>query len=188
MIAFLSIALLAVDGDLPLTLGQDAPPVGKEEIFAVEAFVLSTAWDEGLHLDDAVGLGADFNFRWRWNGKTRLGFSVGAAMWDPETDLDGLPDQDVDVAQYRAGVGAEFPFSRVEIGLGVTTGVYRFRTSGEHDTSPFLEFEGSLGFRPLPMLKIGGLLMASHTQSSFSRTHTHLFHNYSAGLVVEFAF
>lgn len=189
MIAFLSLALLAVDGDLPLTLAQDPPPAGREEIFAVEAFVLTTSWDEGIHLDDSPGLGVDFNFRWRWNGKTRMGFSVGAVVWDPETDVQSLPDQDVDAVQYRAGFGAEFPFGRfVELGLGLGAGVYRFRTDGEHDTSPYLEFEGSLGFRPVPMLKVGGVVMATHTQSSFSRSHTHLFHNYSAGLMVEFSF
>ena len=160
----------------------------REEIFGVEAFVVTTSWDDGIHIDDSPGIGVDFNFRWQWNEKTRFGFSVGAAAWDPETDVDGLPDQDVDVAQYRFGVGAEFPFSRVEIGIGVSAGAYRFKTEGDHDTSPFVEFEGSLGFRPIPELKIGGLLMATHTQSSFSRSHTHLFHNYSAGLMVEFSF
>ncbi len=171
---------------LALALAVQDP--GREEIFGIEAFVLTTSFDDGIHLDDAPGVGVDFNFRWRWEGKTRFGFSLGAAAWDPETDLRGLPDQDVDVAQYRLGVGAEFPFSRVEIGVGATAGVYRFRTDGDQDTSPFAEIEGSLGFRPIPALKIGGVLMATHTQSSFSRSHTHLFHNYSAGLMVEFAF
>jgi hypothetical protein len=176
------LALALLDG-LPTRLAD------REEIFGVEAFVLTTSWDEGIHVDDAPGFGVDFNFRWRWNEKTRFGFSVGAAFWDPETDVDALPDQDVDVVQYRAGVGAEFPFGKaVEVGVGVTTGVYRFRTRGDHDTSPFVEFEGSLGFRPIPALKIGGLVMATHTQSSFSRSHTHLFHNYSAGLMVELSF
>ena len=76
----------------------------------------------------------------------------------------------------------------LELGVAATLGVYRFRTDGDHDTSPFVEFEGSLGFRPIPQLKIGGLLLATHTQSSFSRSHTHLFHNYSAGLMAEFSF
>jgi hypothetical protein len=188
----LAFAFLAVGGDLPRTLGELPQEQGavksREEIFSIEAFVLTTAFDDGMHLDDAIGVGGDFNFRWQWNGKSRLGFSIGFAAWDVETDVDGLPDQDVDVSQYRIGFGAEFPFSRVEVGLGLNAGVYRFRTDGDNDTSPFLEFEGSLGFRPIPPLKIGGLLMATHTQSSFSRSHTHLFHNYSAGLGVELSF
>lgn len=183
---------LALCDDVPFRLSvQEAGAArpGREEIFGVEAFVMATSFDEGLHIDDAPGIGLDFNFRWRWNEKTRFGFSVGAAAWDPETDIDGLPDQDVDVAQYRAGVGFEFPFGRVvEFGLGATTGIYRFRTNGDHDTSPFVELEGSLGFRPIPDLKIGGFILGTHTQSSFSRSHTHLFHNYSAGLAVEFSF
>lgn len=187
--------VLALEGDLPVRLADPAPQeekgavADKEEIFGVELFVVSTQFDDGARVDDAVGAGADFNFRWKYRGKTRFGFSIGAAVWDSETDFSGLPDQDVDIAQYRLGVGLEFPFSRVELGIGATAGVYRFRGEGdESDTSPFLEFEGSLGFRPIPSLKIGGLLLATHTQSSFNRSHTHLFHNYAAGLSVEFSF
>jgi len=184
----LALALCLMDVE-PLRLADPAPArAAREEVFGVEAFVLTTSFDDGMHIDDAPGFGFDFNFRWQWNEKTRFGFSLGAAGWDPETDVSGLPDQDVDVVQYRAGVGAEFPFSKVELGVGATTGVYRFRTRGDHDTSPFLEFEGSLGFRPVPPFKVGGVVMATHTQSSFSRSHTHLFHNYSAGLMVEFSF
>ena len=189
----LLLALALLDVDLPRTLSEPlqeekAAVKSKEEIFAVEVFVLRTSFDDGLPLDEGLGAGADLNFRWQYNGKTRMGFSVGVAGWDTETDIDGVPDQDVDIAQYRVGFGAEFPFSRIEIGLGVNLGVYRFRTDGDGDTSPFLEFEGSVGFRPIPELKIGGLLLATHTQSSFGRSHTHLFHNYSAGLGVEWSF
>jgi hypothetical protein len=193
MAALLALALLDAAADLPRSLSaplqeEKGAVKSKEEVFAVEAFVLRTSFDDGLHLDEGLGAGAEFNFRWQYGGKTRMGFSVGVAGWDTETDIDGLPDQDVDIAQYRAGFGAEFPFSKIEIGLGVNLGVYRFRADGEGDTSPFLEFEGSLGFRPIPELKIGGLVLATHTQSSFGRSHTHLFHNYSAGLGVEWSF
>lgn len=183
---------LALCDDVPWRLmAQEAGAVksGREEIFAVEAFFLRTAFDDGLRIDEGMGGGADINFRWQWNEKTRLGFHVGFAAWDTETNARGFSEVDVDVAQYRAGVGAEFPFGRVvELGLAVTGGVYRFHRNNENDASPFLEFEGSLGFRPTPSLKIGGLVMATHTQSSFNRSHTHLFHNYSAGLMVEFGF
>lgn len=194
MAALLALALLTDLGDLPRTLGEPlqeekgAAPKGTAQVFAVEAFVLTTSFDEGIRLDDGVGGGVDFNFRWQYNGKTRMGFSVGVAGWDTETDIDFVPDQDVDIVQYRFGFGAEFPFSKVEIGLGVTAGVYRYRADDDADTSPYLEFEASLGFRPVPMLKIGGMLLASHTQSSFARSHTHLFHHYSAGLGVEVGF
>ena len=183
----LRLALALADDGLPETLAEPLAE-GKEEIFAVEAFLLTTSFDDGLHIGHAIGVGTDFNFRWRWNGKTRFGFHVGAAFWDADTDLGGLPDQDADIVQYRAGVGAEFPFSKVEIGLAATIGAYRFRTSGEADTAPFLEFEGSLGFRPIPELKIGGLLMMTNTESSFTRSHDHFFTNYSAGLAVEWSF
>ena len=102
--------------------------------------------------------------------------------------LTEAPDQDADIVQYRAGVGFEFPFSKAELGIGSNIGVYRFATSGDSDSSPYVEFEGSLGFRPIPPLKIGGLLMATYTQSSFTRSHTHLFGNYSGGLGVEWSF
>jgi hypothetical protein len=178
----LAVALLAGDADAPTRLAD------REEIFGVEVYVLRTAWDDGIDIEDGVGAGADFNFRWRWNEKTRLGFHVGFAAWDSELDVGGS-DEDVNVAQYRAGVGMEFPFGKVvELGIASSIGIYRFHRDGESDASPFVEFEGSLGFRVLPNLKIGGLVMATHTQSSFNRSHTHLFHNYSAGLMVEFSF
>ncbi|HEX7898989.1 MAG TPA: hypothetical protein VF950_14595 [Planctomycetota bacterium] len=182
---------LALCDDVPwrLSVQEAGARPGREEVFGAEAYVLRTSFDEGLKIEDGFGAGADFNFRWRWNEKTRLGFHVGFAAWDSELDISGVSEDDVNVAMYRVGVGAEFPFGKVvELGLASTLGIYRFHRDGESDASPFVEFEGSLGFRPSPMFKFGGLVMATHTQSSFNRSHTHLFHNYSAGVFVEFSF
>lgn len=183
--------LLAVEPDLPATLAQEAGAVrqGREEIFGIQAFYVHTDFDEGLKIEDGNGVGLDLLFRWQWNEKARFGFTVGTAFIDTETDTGELPvDDDVDVRQFRAGVGAEFPFSVVEVGLSALTGAYRFRRDRENDTSPFVEVGASLGFRPHPMIKIGGFLSATHTQSSFNRDHTHLFHNYNAGLMAELTF
>ena len=191
----MAILLLAVlaggETDLPVRMAQEAGavPRGREEGFGVQAFYVHSDFDDGLKIEAGDGLGVDLLFRWRWNGKTRFGFTIGAAAIDTENDTDELPiDDDVDVRQFRAGVGAEFPFSVVELGLSALTGAYRFRRDDENDTSPFLELGASLGFRPHPMLKVGGFLSAAHTQSSFNRSHTHLFHNYNAGLMVELTF
>lgn len=183
--------VLASGPDLPSSLVQEAGAArkGREEIFAVQPFYIHTDFDSGLKVEEGDGYGVDLLFRWRWNEKTRFGFTLGAAAVDTENDEDELlNDDDVDVRQYRAGVGAEFPFSVVELGLSVLGGAYRFRRDGENDTSPFVEFGASLGFRPHPMFKVGGFLSATHTQSSFNRSHTHLFHNYNAGLMVELSF
>lgn len=190
MIMLLAV-LLAGEPDLPASLAQEAGAVreGREEVFAIQAFYVHTDFDDGLKIEPGDGLGADLHFRWRWDGRTKFGFTIGAAFIDTENDTDELPvDDDVDVRQFRAGVGAEFPFSVVEVGLSALTGAYRFRREGENDTSPFVELGASLGFRPHPMVKIGGFLSATHTQSSFNRDHTHLFHNYSAGLMAEVSF
>ena len=181
---------LALCDDVPwrLSVQEAGARPGREEVFGVEAYVLRTAWDEGIKMEDGFGAGADLNFRWQWNEKTRLGFHVGFAAWDSELDVAGL-DDDVNVAMYRAGVGMEFPFGKVvELGIASSVGIYRFHRDGESDASPFVEFEGSLGFRVLPKFTVGGVVMATHTQSSFNRSHTHLFHNYSAGLMAEFSF
>jgi len=189
--AILMAFILAGEPDLPTTLAQEAGAVRKsrEEVFGIQAFYVHTDFDEGLKVEDGNGVGVDLLFRWQWNEKTKFGFTIGGAFIDTENDTGELPvDEEVDVRQFRAGVGAEFPFSVAEVGLSVLTGAYRFRRDGENDTSPFLEFGASLGFRPHPMIKIGGFLSATHTQSSFNRDHTHLFHNYNAGLMAELTF
>ena len=188
--AMLLAFVLAGQPDLPSSLAQEAGAVrSREEIFGVQAFYVHTAFDDGLKIEPGDGLGVDLLFRWQWSEKTRFGFTLGAAFIDTEVDTDELPvDDDVDVRQFRAGVGMEFPFSVVEFGLQALTGAYRFRRDDENDTSPFVELGASLGFRPHPMVKIGGFVSATHTQSSFNRDHTHLFHNYNAGLMAELTF
>lgn len=189
MVILLACVLLG-ETELPTALAQEAGARrSRDEIFGLQAFYVHTEFDEGLKIEDGNGVGVDLLFRWQWNEKARFGFTIGGAAIDAEIDTSELPiDDDVDVRQFRAGVGAEFPFSVVEIGLSVLTGAYRFRRDGENDTSPFVDFAASLGFRPHPMFKIGGFLSATHTQSSFNRDHTHLFHNYNAGLMVELTF
>jgi hypothetical protein len=170
---------------LAALLAQDPAP-GKEEIFGLEAFFVATDFDDDLGIDaDAGGL-LDLNFRWRKNGRTRFGFSLGVGLWDAETT--GATNLDVDVYQYRAGFGAEFPFSVMEIGLAGTLGMYDFKSDFDDDRSPFFEIEFSVGWRPVPQLKIGGMLMITHTQSSFGTSGTHLYTNFSGGLGVEFTF
>ena len=157
-------------------------PEGKEEIFGLEAWYIATDFDEDSGIDADGGGIVDLNFRWRKN-RTRFGFSIGAGLWDAGTT--GAVDLDVDVFQYRAGFGAEFPFSQVEIGLGAAIGLYDFECDVDDDRAPFFEVEFSLGWRPIPQLKIGGLLMMTHMQSSFLTSSTHLYTNFSAGIGIE---
>jgi hypothetical protein len=161
------------------------PPPDKEEIFGLEAFFVASDFDSDLPVDVDTGGLIDLNFRWRKH-RTRFGFSVGAGFWDAETR--GALDLDVDVWQYRAGFGAEFPFSVMEIGLGTAIGLYDFKSDLDDDRAPFLEVEFSLGYRPVPELKIGGLLIMTHTNSSFGTSDTHFYTNFSAGLGVEITF
>jgi len=157
-------------------------PGDKEEIFGLEAWFIATDFDEDIGIDAEAGGIVDLNFRWR-KTRTRFGFSIGAGIWDAETT--GAADLDVDVFQYRAGFGAEFPFSAVELGLGATVGLYDFESDADDDRAPFFEAEFSVGWRPIPQLKIGGLLSITHTQSSFGTSSTHLYTNFSAGLGIE---
>jgi hypothetical protein len=180
----------AADDGLPLPRLSDleyrAPRATVEDFMGVEAFALWTRWDDGIHIDDHWGIGADLEFGWDY-GVFRQAISLGFAGWGSDTD--DLPDAGVDIRQYRLGYALSFRIREVlELGGGITTGVYRFRRRNENDTSPYVEFEGSIGFRPLPMVRLGVLGLATHTQSSFNRSHTHLFHNYSAGPFVEVSF
>ncbi len=188
---FLALACLAVPGDD----GPELPSIGEalvqdeaepEQIIGAEAFAVNTQFDSGLEIDDGGGLGMDLNFRWRPR-KVRFGFSLGYAGWNTENDRD-RPPASVRVRQYRAGFGVEFPFRFVEFGLAFTTGIYRFRSDLDDDSSPFVEFEGTVGFVPHPMLKAGLIGLATHTESSFNHKNTHLYHNYSLGLFAELRF
>ncbi len=149
-----------------------------------QAFGLWTRFDTGLRIEDAEGLGADF--RLSLVGTDLVDFRFGFAGWNTGNDEDVLEPAGVRVRQYRAGLGFEVPLRRpLEVGFWVLGGVCRFRRDGENDTSPYLEFMGSVGLRPVPAVWIGIVGMATHTQSSFNHEHTHLYHNYSAGPAVE---
>ncbi len=157
------------------------------EYIGVEAFALWTRFDDGLRIQEAWGVGADF--RLGLVGEHLIDLRLGYAGWNTENDEDELPAEGVWVRQYRAGLGLEIPLRKfVEVGFWINGGVYRFRRDGEDDTSPYLEFMGTFGFRPVPNVKIGIVAMSTHTESSFNREHTHLFHNYSAGPGVEIRF
>ncbi len=164
--------------------GREEP---KEMPLGIEVFALWTQFDTGLKIEDHAGAGIDLELGWDY-GPTNLNLCLGFAGWNTENDEDTLITAGVRVRQYRVGMNTSFTFRFIELGVGATTGVYRFSRENENDTSPFLEFEGSIGVRPMPELKLGILGMATHTQSSFNRSHTHLFHNYSAGGFVEFQF
>jgi hypothetical protein len=159
-----------------------------EHLIGVEAFAFHTSFDTGLRIEDHAGVGVDVEFAFDFGTPRVFGFSLGAAGLNTENDDGLLPDDRVTVRQYRAGFWADFSFRFVEFGGAATVGVYRFAREGENDTSPFIELEGNVGVRPMEQFKAGLLFMATHTQSSFNRTHTHLFHNYSWGLFVEFRF
>lgn len=182
---------LAAAGDVPGELlpgglagtGEDPG----EEIAGIEVFAIFTDFDDGLKIEEAWGLGADLKLG--LGGPARTWLRLGYAGWNTENDEDELPSEGVWVRQYRAGLGFEVTLrERIDVGFSIDAGVYRFRRDGEDDTSPYLEFLGSLGFRPIPNVKVGLLAMSAHTQSGFNRQHTHLFHNYSAGPSLEIRF
>jgi len=183
---------LAGGGDLlepPPLYGFADLEEGQEEkdIVGIEVFALRTHFDDGLKIEDAWGVGADLKLG--LGGPTRTWLRLGYAGWNTENDEDRLPSEGVWVRQYRAGVGFDVPVREVfDLGFWIDGGVYRFRRDGEEDTSPYVEFLGTVGFRPVPNVRIGLLVMSTHTQSSFNREHTHLFHNYSAGPSVEVRF
>jgi len=195
LIAALLLQAAAVADDLPLPRLSDLevqePPEDRHakrqrDFVGVEAFALWTRWDDGIHIEDGWGFGIDLEFGWDY-GRFRQDVSLGIAAWNTETN--DLPDAGVDVLQYRLGYSIGFEVREfLELGAGITTGVYRYRQRNENDTSPFIEFEGQIGVRPAPMVKVGLLLVATHTQSSFNRSHTHLFHHYSVGPFVEINF
>jgi hypothetical protein len=186
----------AAGGDVP-EIGERLPSIGELEWqektievdapIGVEVFAVWTRFDTGLKIEDHAGVGADLQFGWDY-GVTTLWLSLGYAGWDTQNDEDELAAAEVRIRQYRAGVSTYFSWRVLELGVGVTGGLYRFKRRHENDTSPFVEFEGSLGVRPVPAVRLGVLGLATHTQSSFNREHTHLFHNYSIGPFVEVRF
>lgn len=197
MHVLLALALQAADPvlfeGLPATLEfQEKEGERRErsrtEALALEAFVVKTQFDDGLMIQEAAGLGFDVKLGWLYHGRTALNINVGYAGWNTENNDDVAIPSDVTVRQYRLGLSGDFPFRIAELGVGITGGVYRFNSDLDDDTSPYLEFEGSIGVRIIPELKVGFIGMITHTQSSFNRSHTHLFTNYSGGLAVEFRF
>jgi hypothetical protein len=182
---------LAPPDDLPSIADlewQARPEERREEMpLGIEVFALRTQFDDGLKIENHAGAGFDLELGWDY-GKTRLNLCLGFAAWRTENDDSVIAKDNVRVLQYRLGAITSFTFRFIELGVGATAGVYRFSRDNENDTSPFLEFEGSIGARLMPELKIGILGLATHTESSFNRTHTHLFHNYSAGGFIELTF
>lgn len=192
MTVLMALCLLASGGDpwdLAGAFGLAGPdePKELEDIVGLEIFALRTGFDDGLKIEDAWGLGADLKLG--LGGPTRTWLRLGYAGWNTENDEDELPAAGVWVRQYRIGVGFEIPFREViDLGFWFDGGVYRFRRDHEEDTSPYVEFLGTIGFRPVPNVRIGLMAMSTHTQSSFNHRHTHLYHNYSAGPAVEVRF
>ena len=174
-------------------MGDPAPEAAamqdeSEEQLGIEAFVLFSQFDDGLRIENSTGAGIDLEFGWHRGEKVVFGFSVGFAGWGTDNDQGAIDDR-VTITQYRASFWVDFRFKEVvELGLAGTAGYYRYRRDGEHDTSPFIEFEGSIGFVPSEYFKAGLVVLATHTQSSFNRSHTHLFHNYAVGPFVEVRF
>jgi hypothetical protein len=166
---------------------KEEDPGDPEDIFAIEAFALRTDFDEGLRIEPAWGMGADLKLG--FGGPSRAWLRLGYAGWNTENDVDEIYASGVWVRQYRLGVGFEVPFRKLfDVGFWIDGGVYRFRRDEDEDTSPYVEFLGTIGVRPHPNVRIGLLLLSSHTQSSFNHDSTHLYHNYSAGPSVEVRF
>lgn len=190
----LQVAIPWSDPVLPPLLDQERADEGEQPIpgldfINLKVFGVDTNFDSGLRIDDARGYGADIEIGNIRKGKTVTGLSVGYAGWNTENDTSRIwPPDDVQVRQYRVGAWIELTSPWLELGLALNVGAYRFRRTGENDTSPYAEFEGTLGVRPIPELKFGVIGMATHTQSSFNHKRTHFYHNYSVGFFVEYRF
>lgn len=181
----------AIWDGLPPDLGslQEEPKRRKVEALGFEVFVIGTQFDDGLRIEEEVGSGGDLKLGWAWeDSRTTISLSLGYAGWNTENDEDKALPTDVVIRQYRLGFTAEVPFRFASLGVGVTGGVFRFRGDFEDDTSPYIEFEGSFGIRPVPEFRIALLGLSNHAQSSYNRESTHLFHNYSWGISAEITF
>ena len=165
------------------------PPHAAEERISAEVFAVWTRFDTGLRIDDAWGYGGDIKVGLDWGTAASVGMRLGYAGWDTDNDTQQTFPGRTRIRQYRIGAGGDFSTRHIDFGIYANVGLYHFHTIHvENDTSPFFEIEGSLGFKPVPFVKIGVVGMVTWTSSDFNRASTHLFTNHSIGPSVEVRF
>jgi hypothetical protein len=155
----------------------------------IEPLSVWTAFESGLHIQDAWGFGADAKVTLDFGKKALFGFRFGCLGWNTRTDSSpGIPNTGVTVREYRMGIYGEFPVRFLEFGLGANFGAYRFRRENNNDTAGYFEFQGSFGVRPVEYVWLGVNVMQTFTVTKFNHSGDHFYTNYSIGPAVEVRF
>jgi hypothetical protein len=175
--------------------GDLEPPVHQmkgHEVYpwiGIQPIAVWTAFDGGLRIKDDWGFGADVTVTLDYGTHAFLGFRLGCIGWNSHTEpRPGIPDDMVQVRQYRIGIFGSFPFRFMEVGIGANVGGYRFRRDGHGDTAGYFEFMVHLGVRPSPHAWFGLVAMQTLTSTDFNHTNNHGYANYSIGPSFELRF
>jgi hypothetical protein len=159
-----------------------------EERIGAEAYALYTSWDSSLRIRDGWGGGIDLKLGVDTGSHAMLEFRLGYAAWNTTDDPSQAEPGMAKVRQYRLGVGGDFLVKHLEFGVYGNVGVYHFARTGDSSTAGFLEFEGAMGWRPIPEVKIGLVGMLTFSNTDFNRSSTHFIVNGSIGPALEVKF